>query len=173
MLIIVNDFINKKKEEVVKMTLVPLRAVKTLCNPFYNLEKFQNELNRLFNAHPFANDGNLGFAEENWTPEIDVYDSHDNIMIKADLPGMNKDDIEVTIKDNTLIIKGERKVKDGVKEEHIRTERFYGGFSRSITLPEEVDQSKVNATYKDGVLTIVISKREEEKPKQIVINSNN
>ena len=153
------------------MRLVPWIPKNMWCNPFHDLEKLQGDMNRVFNAFSSESNRNTGLLEGNWAPAIDVYDSHDNIMIRADLPGMNKEDIEVTIHGDTLIIKGEKKIENDVKEEDcIRTERFYGNFNRTVTLPSEIDHEKVNATYKHGVLELILPKKEEKKPKRIDVN---
>ncbi|MBF0217148.1 MAG: Hsp20/alpha crystallin family protein [Candidatus Omnitrophica bacterium] len=111
-----------------------------------------------------------GILESAWSPAIDVFDSKDNILVKADIPGMKKEDIEVSVHGDTLSIKGEKKEEKEVKEkDFVKTERFYGSFTRSLRLPSEVDSEKVTATYKDGVLELTLAKREETKPKQIKI----
>jgi len=104
-----------------------------------------------------------------WTPALDLYQNNDNIVAVVELPGMRKEEIEISLQDGTLTISGERK-DETVKEGAARTERFTGKFRRSVTLPTQVDANKVNATYKDGVLTVTLPKAEEAKPKQIQIN---
>jgi HSP20 family protein len=106
-----------------------------------------------------------------WTPPVDIYDSgNQQLVIKAELPDVNKDDIEITVENNTLTLRGEKKMDSSVKEEHChRIERAYGVFSRSFSLPATVDTSKVSADYKNGVLTISLPIREEAKPKQIQV----
>ncbi|MEY2562511.1 MAG: hypothetical protein QOH88_704 [Verrucomicrobiota bacterium] len=106
-----------------------------------------------------------------WTPALDLYQNNDNIVAVVELPGMRKEEIEISLQDGLLIISGERKdekMADGVA----RTERFVGKFRRSVTLPTRVDVNKVNATYKDGILTVTLPKAEDAKPKQIQINLN-
>ena len=107
-----------------------------------------------------------------WTPALDLYQNNDNVVAVVELPGMRKDDIEISLHDGTLTIGGERKKAepDADGESATRTERFTGKFRRSITLPTRVDANKVNATYKDGILTVTLSKAEEAKPKQIQVN---
>ena len=106
-----------------------------------------------------------------WTPALDLYQNNDNVVAVVELPGMRKEDIEISLHDGTLTIGGERKSQsDGNGESATRTERFTGKFRRSITLPTRVDANKVNATYKDGVLTVTLPKAEEAKPKQIQVN---
>ena len=153
------------------MKLVPWVPKNVCWNPLHGFDKLQSDMERVFSGSPSESNRNMGLLEGNWTPAIDVYDSHDDIMIKANLPGMNKEDIEVTIHGDTLIIKGEKKIENDVKEEdYIRTERFYGNFNRTLTLPSEIDHEKVSAKYKDGVLELILSKKEEKKPKRIDVN---
>ena len=106
-----------------------------------------------------------------WTPALDVYQSNDNVIAVVELPGMRKEAIEISLHDGTLTIGGERKSEtSGDGESATRTERFTGKFRRSITLPTRVDANNVNATYKDGILTVTLPKAEEAKPKQIQVN---
>jgi HSP20 family protein len=108
-----------------------------------------------------------------WTPALDLYQNNDNVVAIVELPGMRKEDIEISLQDGILTIGGERKSETGENgngENAARTERFTGKFRRSITLPTRVDGNKVNATYKDGLLTVTLPKAEEAKPKQIQVN---
>ena len=106
-----------------------------------------------------------------WTPALDLYQNNDNVVAIVELPGMRKEDIEISLQDAMLTIGGERKSAEGGNDENAsRTERFTGKFRRSITLPTRVDANKVNATYKDGLLTVTLPKAEEAKPKQIQVN---
>jgi HSP20 family protein len=106
-----------------------------------------------------------------WTPALDLYQNNDNVVAIVELPGMRKEDIEISLQDGMLTIGGERKSEEGGNGENAsRTERFTGKFRRSITLPTRVDANKVNATYKDGLLTVTLPKAEEAKPKQIQVN---
>jgi HSP20 family protein len=105
-----------------------------------------------------------------WTPALDLYQNNDNVVAVVELPGMRKEDIETSLHDGMLTIAGERKsLSDSNGNGATRTERFTGKFRRSITLPTRVDASKVNAIYKDGILTITLPKAEEAKPKQIQV----
>jgi len=106
-----------------------------------------------------------------WTPALDLYQDKDNVTAAVELPGMRKEDIEISLHDGMLSISGERK-SETKKEEAARTERYFGKFRRSITLPAQVDSNKVTASYKDGILTVTLPKAEEAKPKQIQINLN-
>jgi HSP20 family protein len=106
-----------------------------------------------------------------WTPALDLYQNNDNVVAVVELPGMRKEDVEISLHDGMLTIGGERKSEQGADGENAtRTERFTGKFRRSITLPTRVDANKVNATYKDGILTVTLPKAEEAKPKQIQVN---
>jgi HSP20 family protein len=107
-------------------------------------------------------------AGRGWTPAVDIYESKDReYVIKADLPEMKREDIHLTFENNVLTLSGERTL-DQTEELH-RSERFHGPFSRSFTLPNLVDGSRISATYKDGVLTVRVPQREEAKPKQIEV----
>jgi HSP20 family protein len=105
-----------------------------------------------------------------WTPALDLYQNNDNVVAIVEIPGMRKEDIEISLQDGMLTIAGERKVESGQEDAATRTERFTGKFRRSITLPTRVDANKVNASYKDGILTVTLPKAEEAKPKQIQVN---
>ena len=107
-----------------------------------------------------------------WTPALDLYQNNDNVVAIVELPGMRKEEIEISLQDGTLTISGERKEEAGQENGATRTERCTGKFRRSITLPTRVDVNKVSATYKDGILTVTLPKAEEAKPKQIQINLN-
>ena len=107
-----------------------------------------------------------------WMPPVDIYSTgaHE-LVIKAEIPGMNKDEIDITVENFTLTIRGEKKTEQAVKDDQFhRVERSYGTFTRSFALPHTVDAGKVEAEYKDGVLTIKLPQREEAKPKQIRVN---
>jgi HSP20 family protein len=107
-----------------------------------------------------------------WMPPVDIYSTGEHeLVIKAEVPGMNKDDIDITVEKFTLTIRGEKKAEETVKDDQFhRVERSYGAFERSFSLPPTVDANRVEAEYKDGVLTVKLPLREEAKPKQIKIN---
>jgi HSP20 family protein len=108
-----------------------------------------------------------------WVPAVDIHDNKDNLVIKADLPGMTQKDIEVSVEDDVLRIKGEKKKEhEDKKDNFYRLERSYGYFERSFSLPANVDASKINAAYKNGVLELTLPKKEEVKQKQIKVNIN-
>ncbi len=121
---------------------------------------------------PFAD--LLGLQDEKtWAPAVDIYDNKNNLVIKADLPGMTQKDIDVSVEDDVLRIKGEKKKEHEEKKDNFyRLERSYGYFERSFALPTNVDTSKINAVYKNGVLELSLPKKEEAKPKQIKVDIN-
>ena len=106
-----------------------------------------------------------------WIPAVDIYETENEVVVKAELPEINQKDIDIQIENNTLVLRGERKFEKDTKRENFhRIERAYGSFARSFTLPNTIDQEKIHADYKDGVLKIVMPKREEIKPKQIKVS---
>ena len=154
------------------MSLIPYRKQSNWLDPFSEMENLQKQMNQLFDFSLSRNlFGDNTLLSGQWSPAIDVYDSKDNVLVKVDLPGLTKDEIEVSIQDNNLILKGEKRKDTEVKEEnYYKTERFYGSFYRTVPLPSAVDQTKVESSYKDGVLTLELPKKEEAKPKQIPID---
>lgn len=136
------------------------------------LNRLRNEINRLF-EDPFGLLMPSTSFFEGWTPAVDIYDDRDKYVVKAELPGMKKEDINITVEGNTLTISGERKEEEEHRErESYRAERFYGRFQRSLTLPARVDPNKIQANYKDGVLTVTVPKSEEARPKQIQVKTS-
>ena len=138
----------------------------TKISPLGRLTDLREELEHLFESPLSRATEFLG-----WTPAFDVYEEKDNFVVKAELPGMKKEDINVSLHDGDLIISGERK-HDTKSEgtEVYRAERFFGKFQRSVTLPTTVAANNVKAEYKDGVLTVTLPKSEEAKPRQIEVN---
>ena len=132
----------------------------------------RDELDRLFET----SFGDLARAPQLlgvWNPAVDLFQDKDNVIVKAELPGMKKEDIQVSLHDGVLSISGERKSEAKFEEaETYRTERFVGRFQRALMLPTQVNAAKVAAAYKDGVLTITLPKAEEAKPKQIEVKIN-
>jgi HSP20 family protein len=127
---------------------------------FGRLASLQDELNNLFESSLQA-----------WTPALDVYEDKDGYSIRVELPGMRREEIEVSIQDDALVISGERKAEEAKEGTEVhRQERFYGKFSRVLTLPNAVAGDKVKASYKDGVLTVTLPKAEEAKPRQISVS---
>src|ERR1043165_3390337 len=148
--------------------MAPIKSLRNLVanDPFYML---QNRLNRVFDF-PFA-----PFVEEtlpltNGVPACDIYETGKEIVLKAEVPGLKKEDVFVSIENNLLTIRGERKFEGEVKrEDYHRVERSYGEFLRSFTLPAFIDANKILAEFKDGLLWVFLPKREEAKPKQIEV----
>ncbi len=141
--------------------------------PLRNLVAAQSEFDRFLREafSPVTGEGEV--STRTWAPAVDIYEDGDNLVLKAELPGINPDDVEIRVEDNTLYLKGERKFEKDVKEQNYhRVERSYGTFTRSFSLPNSVDADKVAANYKDGVLTLTMPKKEEAKPKTIKINVN-
>ncbi len=134
----------------------------------------RDEISDLLEMPFWSNVGRQGQLFSGWTPALDLYQSNDNVVAVVELPGMRKEDIDISMHDGMLSISGERKAeareKDGEKAE--RTERFTGTFRRSITLPTRVDAGKVSATYKDGILTVTLPKAEEAKPRKIQVKAD-
>jgi len=107
---------------------------------------------------------------EGWAPSLDVFEEKDTVVVKAEVPGMKKEDIDVSLAGDTLTVSGERKVEEQNKDaETYRSERYFGRFQRSITLPHAVDPNKIQASYRDGILTVTLPKSEEAKRKQIEV----
>ena len=145
------------------MTLVKFK-------PNTDTYRMQRSMNRLMDS-VFGNYYCDEDSQCEWAPAIDISETKDDITILADIPGMQKDDIRIVVHENTLTLKGERKSE--TKEEktnYYRTERTYGSFYRSFTLPSMVDATKIKANYSNGVLEIVLPKVEEAKPKEISID---
>jgi HSP20 family protein len=135
--------------------------------PFRSFKPFYGDLERWFDDDP-------GKPEEGaWHPNVDVYETEGSYVLKADLPGINKDDIKIEVNDNTLTFKGEKKFEEKTeKDSYVRVERSYGSFTRSFTLSDNVDPENIHASYKDGVLEITLAKKEEAKAKEINIEVN-
>jgi len=138
-----------------------------VTNPFRRATTF-NDFDQLFD-HLAGTLWNPQ-AVAGWVPAIDVYEEKDNYVVKAEVPGLKKEDIDISLQDGVLTLSGERKeeVKDESAEVY-RTERFVGRFQRTLSLPRKVNADKITATYKDGVLTVVLPIAAEAKPKQITV----
>jgi HSP20 family protein len=131
----------------------------------------RDELNSFFEMPFWSGFARAGQLFTGWSPALDLYQSNDNVVAVVELPGMRKEDIEISLHDGTLTITGERKREsnsNGEKAE--RTERYIGRFRRTVALPTRVDTGKVSATYRDGILTVTLPKAEEVKPKQIQVS---
>jgi HSP20 family protein len=139
-------------------------------DPFRELSAVQERVNRLLGDVYRSADEDV-MRRGAWAPPVDIYDSGNHeLIIKAELPDMSKDEIEIIVENNSLTLRGEKKMDSTIKDERChRIERTYGAFSRSFSLPPTVDSTKVTADYKNGVLTITLPLREEAKPKQIQV----
>jgi len=146
-------------------------AIVRWTDPFKEFAHMQDRLNRAFSDAYGRSDEGL-FSSGSWLPPVDIYQNGEHeLVLKAELPDMARENIDVTVVDGTLTIKGEKKLSSDVKEEQFhRVERRYGTFSRSFSLPPTVDASKVGAEYKNGVLTVKLPMREESKPRQVKVD---
>jgi HSP20 family protein len=145
-------------------------AIVRWSDPFREFAQLQDRINRVFtDSYGRSDEGFL--TSGSWVPPVDIYQNGNHeLVLKAELPDMSRDDIEITVDKGTLTIKGEKKLSDEVKEEQFhRIERRYGVFSRSFSLPPTVDTSKVGAEYKSGLLTVRLPLREEARPRQIKV----
>jgi len=142
--------------------------------PFRDLQAVQERLNRVFDEAfrgvPRGGDDEWALGGS-WAPSVDIFEHEGNLVLKAELPGVDPKDVDVRVENNVLTLRGERKFETEVKKEkYHRVERAYGTFSRSFTLPNVVDTEKIKAEYKDGVLQVTLPQREEAKPKQIQVS---
>lgn len=146
-------------------------AIVRWTDPFKEFAHMQDRLNRAFSDAYGRSDEGL-FSSGSWLPPVDIYQNGEHeLVLKAELPDMSRENIDVTVADGTLTIKGEKKLSSEVKEEQFhRVERRYGTFSRSFSLPPTVDAGKVGAEYKNGVLTVKLPMREESKPRQVKVD---
>jgi HSP20 family protein len=130
----------------------------------------RDEFNSFFEL-PFSSSfGRAGQLFTGWSPALDLYESGDHLVAVVELPGMRKEDIDISLHDGTLTISGERKRENANGEKTQRTERYVGTFRRSISLPTRVDAGKVSATYQEGILRVTLPKAEEAKPKQVHVS---
>jgi HSP20 family protein len=158
---------NEQTQEEMKMAIVR-------WEPFRDLVTVQERMNRIFDD-AFRGVARPGTEEDwalggSWAPAVDIFENDGNLVLKAELPGIEPKDVDVRVENNVLTLRGERKFEAEVKrEQYHRVERAYGTFSRSFTLPNVVDTDKIKAEFKDGVLRVTLPQREEAKPKQISI----
>lgn len=142
--------------------------------PFRDLVGIQERMNRLFDeafrgvSRPAEDDWALGGS---WAPAVDIFEREGNIVLQAELPGVDPKDVDIRVENNVLTLRGERKWDNEVKREsYHRVERAYGAFSRSFTLPTIVETEKIKAEYKEGLLRVTLPKKEEARPKQIPVS---
>ena len=139
-------------------------------DPFCEVGDFQSELNRVFDGF-FGRSGTMPGGDRVWAPAVDMYETKDDLVVTAELPGVNEKEVQLSITGDVLSLKGERTLNQETKQESFhRGERWYGRFERHLSLPISVQADKVKATYRDGVLTITLPKAEEIKPKSIKID---
>ena len=138
-------------------------------DPFHQLAAMSNRLNRTTNV-PYTPRTEDSFGT--WAPPVDIFEKHDHLIIRAEIPGVQKEDVDVRIENGVLTLHGERKQEAEVTEGNAyRMERVYGTFTRTFSLPTTVDAAKVTATYKDGILEVSVPKVETAKPKQVEIKA--
>jgi len=150
------------------MAIVRFRPFGQLLDPFRDLGEMPSEMNRVFDS--FFGRTPAGM-ERIWAPAVDMYETKDELVMKAELPGLNEKDIHLSITGDVLTLRGERQWNEDTKQEsYYRGERWFGRFERSLPLPIPVQADKVKASYRDGVLTVSLPKAEEIKPKEIKID---
>ena len=139
---------------------------------FGRLTDLRDEIDRLFEA-PLAEYGRTSPLFSGWGPALDVYEDKDHVYVRAELPGMKKEDIDLSLHNGSLSISGERRAEEKNNDSEVyRSERFFGRFQRTVTLPSAVAVDQVKAQYRDGILTVTLPKSEEAKPKQIEVKTN-
>jgi HSP20 family protein len=140
--------------------------------PVRELNSLQNEMNRLFTTFfDTPTSGNGDGPPQRWIPAMDLVETEEHFVLKADLPGLGEGDVSIEVEDNVLTVSGERKAEHEDKREgYMRVERAYGAFRRSLTLPEGIDPEAVTASFDNGVLEIRIPKPEERKPRRVAIH---
>jgi len=144
-----------------------------VLSPFRHLSNLRDEIDRLFESPLNALTSSSQQFLSGWIPAIDLHESDDQLVLRAELPGMKREDIDVSLHGEMLTLSGERKEEHDLKgSEAYRSERFLGRFQRSFTLPCAVNGAKVQANYKDGILTVTLPKAEEARPKQIEVKVN-
>jgi HSP20 family protein len=145
-----------------------MNAVMTRWEPARRAGAFQEQLNRLFEQSLGAHGDDSSMTA--WAPAVDIYETENELVIKADLPDVEEKDLDIQVENNMLTLRGERKFEQKVKQDnYLRVERAYGTFSRSFSLPNTVDTGAIHAEYRNGVLTVQMPKRAESKPRQVKI----
>lgn len=141
-------------------------------DPFRNMATLQDRINRLFeDAFPRAAQGDEDLSASAWHPLVDIFETDQGVSIQVDLPGVNKEDVSVEVKENVLTIRGERKLDQAVADErYYRRERAFGSFQRSFATHTLISPGDIKATFKNGVLKIEIPKPQEAKPKQVPVS---
>jgi len=142
-----------------------------LSAAFDRFVTLREEMDRLFGP-AFGSIGRPAASFQSWSPPLDVYEDKDNFTVVVDLPGLKREKIEVSLREQNLTVSGERTPEENTGEQGFRAERFYGSFQRTVKLPAQVDPSMVKASYQDGILKVVLPKAEAAKPKQIAVSVN-
>jgi HSP20 family protein len=141
-------------------------------DPFREMRSLQDEVNRLF-ASSFSRGDDNELARGAWSPQVDIFENQNEIVLEAELPGMKAEDVNISIENNVLTLHGERKFEKKAEGDNFhRVERSYGSFTRSFTLPPTVSSENANAEFENGVLRLKLAKREEAKPRRIEIKAN-
>ena len=151
------------------MSLIRYQSPESTWPSFDRWIDLRDEMNSLFDLPGMGNFTRQAQLFSGWTPALDLYQDNDHVVATVELPGMRKEDIDISLHDGVLTIAGERQTSSGDGDKAERTERFSGKFRRSITLPTRVDTGKVSASYKDGILTVTLAKAEEAKPKNVEV----
>ena len=139
-------------------------------DPFHNVSRLQNRVNRLFSnaLFPVTDEESRG-----WSPTVDIFERGDDLVLRAEIPGVKQDDVDLSVDGDVLTIRGERVRDEKLSDEsYHRIERSFGAFTRSFTLPSSVDSTHIVASYKDGVLEVILPKAETAKPKKIQVLAN-
>ena len=138
-------------------------------DPLREMERLHSDLNRLFEGAS-ASEGRTENAPRTWAPAVDVAETEEALIVRAELPGMAREDIDIELSGETLTLRGERKFESEMKKDHyVRIERRYGNFSRSFTLATPIQADKVSASYRDGILEIVLPKSEDTRPRKVQV----
>jgi HSP20 family protein len=146
----------------------PVRSLLRSSDPFENLFALQERINKVFNDLLPSTEFE---TTSRWIPAMDVYEKEGNIIIELEAPGIKEEDLKIKVEDGMLIINGERKFeKEDKKENYYRIERSYGSFSRSFSLPDNIEKDKIEARYENGLLKITLPKKPESQPKEIPVN---
>lgn len=142
-------------------------------DPFRDLRTLQEEVNRLFSTNLTRSFGDEGIGRGAWAPSVDIYENKDQIVLEAELPGMKQEDFDLSIENNVITLRGERRFeKTDESDNYHRVERSYGAFTRSFTLPQTVAADEARAEYSNGVLRVTLPKREETKARRIEVTGS-
>lgn len=143
----------------------------TRWDPFRDLIALEDRMNRLLGgpASPLTASDALG----SWVPPVDIFEDNDRVVLRAEIPGVGKEDIDIKVENGTITLRGEKKQEKEIGEgSAYRVERFYGSFSRSFVLPTSIDAAAIKATYRDGILELILPKAETSKPRKISIQGS-